>query len=152
MTTLINFGVQVSSSSGFCEQMALMVHPLDWLLELEGTKGSAILYLGYVEVNLQIPGIRTYDEDVLLLVILTMTYSEKVPVMVGSKIIDRAMGMIMKGEVARATATWEQAHFSAVMSESLQLPHRGTKGDGDAKRGLFLLQTPTLLPQGILSR
>ena len=41
----------------------------------------------------------------MLLVIPTMTYSEKVPVMVGSNIIDRAMGMIMKGELVRATAT-----------------------------------------------
>ena len=35
--------------------------------------------------------------------------------MVGSKIIDRAMGMIMKGELVRATTTWKQAHFGAVM-------------------------------------
>ena len=55
----LNSGAQVSIvNSGFCEQMALMVHPLDQLLELEGTGGSAIPYLGYVEVNLQIPGIR----------------------------------------------------------------------------------------------
>ena len=90
--------------------------PLDRLLELEGTRGSAIPYCGYVEVNLQILGTRGYNEDVLLLVILTKTYSEKVPVMVGSKIIDRAMGMITKGELARATVTWRQAHFGAFMS------------------------------------
>ena len=52
--------------------------------------------------------------------------------MVGSKLIDRAMGMIMKGELARATVTWKQPHFSVVMSWSLQLPHKGTRGDGDA--------------------
>ena len=38
----------------------------------------AIPYLGYIEVNLQIPGIRGYNEDVMLLVILTMIYAEKV--------------------------------------------------------------------------
>ena len=82
-----------------------MVHPLDRLLELEGTRGSAIPYVGYVEVNIQIPGIRGYNEDVLLLVILTITYCEKVPVMVRSKFNDRAMGMIMKGEIVMATTT-----------------------------------------------
>ena len=52
-------GMQVSSISwGFCEQMAIKDHPLDKLLKLEGTGGSAIPYLGYVEVNLQISGIR----------------------------------------------------------------------------------------------
>ena len=85
--------------------MALKIHPLDRLLELEGPGGLAIPYLGYVEVNLQIPGIKGYNKDVLLLVITTTTYSEKMPVMVGCKIIGRVRGMIMKGELVRATAT-----------------------------------------------
>ena len=99
VTALINSGAQVSSvSSGFCEWMILKIHPLDRLLELEGTKGSAILYSRYVEINLQIPDIRGCNDDVLLLVMPTTAYSEKVPVMVGSNIIDRLMGMITKGE------------------------------------------------------
>ena len=58
VTTLIDSGEQVSSvSSGFCKWMTLKVHPLDRLLELEGTGGSAIPYLGFVEVNLQIHSI-----------------------------------------------------------------------------------------------
>ena len=77
--------------------MTLKVHPLDRLLELEGTRGSTIPYLGYVEVNLQILGMKGYNEDILLLVILTMAYSEKVWIMVGSRIIDRAMGMMKRG-------------------------------------------------------
>ena len=77
--------------------MALWVQPLDSLLELEGTGSSAIPYLGYVEVSLQILGIKGYNEDILLLVIPMMIYAKKVLVMVGSKIIDRAMGMITKG-------------------------------------------------------
>ena len=102
----------------------MKVHPLGRLLELEGTGGSAIPYLGCVEVNLQIPGIKGYNEDILLLVIPTMTYSEKVLIMVRSKIIDRAMGMMTKGELMRAATSWKQAHFGEVMSRSLQLPHR----------------------------
>ena len=73
-------------------------------------------YLGYVEVNLQIQGIKGYNEDILLLLTQTMTYSEKVLVVVGSKIIDRAMGMTTKGEIARATMTWKQAHLGTVIS------------------------------------
>ena len=99
--------------------MALKVHPLDRLLKLEGSIGAAIPYLGYVEVNLQIRG---YNEGVMLLVILILTYAKKVLVMVGSKSIDRAMEVIMKGELAKATVTWRQVHFSTVMSRSLWLP------------------------------
>ena len=99
---LIDMGAQVSSiSSGFCKWMALKVNPLDRLLKLEDPGRATTPYLGYVVVNLQIPGKRGYNKDVMLLVILTMIYAEKVPVMVGSKIIDRAMGIIMKEELAR---------------------------------------------------
>ena len=59
----------------------------------------------------------------MLLIILTTTYSEKVLVMVESKIIDWMMGMMTNGELVRATVTWKQAHFGVVMFGSLQLPH-----------------------------
>ena len=145
VTALINSRAQVSSmSSQFCEQMALRVHPFHRLLELEGTRGSSLPYLGYVEVNLQIPGMKGYNEDILLLVIPTMTYSEKVLVMVGSVIIDRAMGMITKGKLVRVTVTWKQAHFGAVMSRLLQLPHRRTRGTEMLWRGLLPVLPPTL--------
>ena len=69
-----------------------------------------------MEVNLQILGIRAYNEDVLLLAIPTMAYAERVPVMVGSKIINKALSCMTGGELAHATMTWHQAHFRAVMS------------------------------------
>ena len=53
MTALIASGAQVSSiSSQFCGDLALQIQPLGWFLELEGTGGSAIPYLWFVEVNL----------------------------------------------------------------------------------------------------
>ena len=134
--TLITSGAQVSSvSSGFCEQMALKVHPLDRPLKLEGTSQAAIPYLGYVEVNLQIPGIRGYNKDVMLLVILTMTYAEKVPVMVGSNIIDRAMGIILKGELSKMTMTWRQAHFSAIILGVTPASPQMNKGEWEPQEG-----------------
>ena len=124
----MDLGAKVSCiSSGFCKLLTQEVHPLGRLLELEGTGDSAIPYLGYIEVNLQISGIKGYDEDILLLVILTMTYSEKVLVIVGPKIKDRAMGIMTKGELARETMAWKQAHFGVVMSGLLQLPYTDSK-------------------------
>ena len=122
---------QVSSvSSQFCGELALEIQPLGCLLELEGTGGSAMPYLGFVEVNLQIPGIQCYNEDVLLLIIPTMTCSKMVPVVVGSEIIDRALSLITKGELKKATMTWRQADFGAVMSGSLQLSHTSSSKTG----------------------
>ena len=55
------------------------------------------------------------------MVIPTTTYSKTVPVMVGTKIIDKALSLMTAGELAKATTTWRQAHFGAVMLGSLQL-------------------------------
>ena len=92
-----------------------------------GDGGAAIPYPRFVEVNLQILGIRNYNEDVLLLVIPTTTYSKTVPVMVGTKIIDKALSLMTAGELAKATMTWRQAHFGAVMLGSLQLSYSSSE-------------------------
>ena len=84
VTALIDSGAQVLNiSMQLCEDLDLEIQPLGQLLELEGTGGAAIPYLTFVEVNLQILGIRGYNKDVLLLAIPTMAYAEGVPVMVG---------------------------------------------------------------------
>ena len=86
VTALIDFGAQVSNiSAQLCEDQGLEIQSLGWLLGLEGTGDAAIPYLRFVEVNLQILGIRGYNKDVLLLAIPTMAYTEGVPVMVGFK-------------------------------------------------------------------
>ena len=127
VAALIDLGAQVLSiSAQFCENLTLQIQPLGWLLELEGMGGAAIPYLRYVEVNLQIPGIKGYNEDVLLLVIPTTTYSKAVPAVVGTKIINKALSFMTMGELAKATMTWRQAHFGAVMMGSLQLSCSGS--------------------------
>ena len=124
MAALVDLGAQVLNiSAQLCEELGLKIQPLGWLLELEGTGGAAIPYLRFVEVNLQVLGIRSYNEDVLLLAIPTTAYAERVLVVVGSKIIDKALSCMTAGELARGTTTWQQAHFGAVMSGLLQLSH-----------------------------
>ena len=68
------------------------------------------------------------------MVIPFTTYSEMVLVVIGSKIIDRAMRIITKRELAKVTMTWRQVHFGAVMSGSLQLPNMGSNGNGVEKK------------------
>ena len=128
VAALVDSGAQVSMMSAqLCEELGLKIQPLGQLLELEGTGSAAIPYLRFVEVNLQILGIRRYNEDVLLLAIPTTAYTERVPVMVGSKIIDKALSCMTVGELTKATVTWQQAHFGAVMSGLLQLSHSSSE-------------------------
>ena len=107
VTALIDSGAQVSNiSAQLYKDLDLKIQALDWLLGLDGTGGAAIPYLGFVEVNLQILGIRGYNENELLLAIPTMAYTEGVLVVVGSKIIDRALSCMTVGELAHVTVTW----------------------------------------------
>ena len=103
-TVHIDLGAWVSSvSSQFCKELALQIQPLGQLLELEGTGGATIPYLGFMEVHLQILEIANYNKDVLLLAIPTTAYSEMVLVLVlvGSKIIDRALSLVTKESLQR---------------------------------------------------
>ena len=62
VTALIDLGAWVSNiSAQLCKDLGLKIQPLGQLLELQGTGGAAIPYLGFVEVNLQILGIRGYN-------------------------------------------------------------------------------------------
>ena len=111
----------MSISAQFCEELTLTNSAPGLVIGAREDGGAAIPYLRFVEVNLQIPGIKSYNKDVLLLVIPTMTYSKTVPVVVGTKIINKALSLMIMGELAKATMTWRQAHFGAIMLGSLQL-------------------------------
>ena len=112
VTALIDLGDQVLSiSAQFCKELTLQIQPLGCLSELEGMGGAAITYLRFVEVNLKIPGIKSYNEDVLLLVIPTMTYSKTVLVVVDTKIINKALSLMTTGDLAKATTTWRQVNL-----------------------------------------
>ena len=131
---LIDSSAHVSSvSSQFCKELALEIPPLGQSLELEGTGGSAIPYLGFVEVNLQIPGIQCYNEDVLLVVIPTTTYSKMVLVMLGSKIIDRALSLKTKGSSRRWPQHGDRLTLELSCSGSLQLSHTNSSKTGVEK-------------------
>ena len=152
VTALIDSGTQVSSiSSGFCKLLILEVHSLGRLLELEGTGGSAIPYLGYVEVNLQIQGTKGYNEESCCWSYQPQATPKRVPVMVGSKIIDQVMGMMTKGDLVRATVTWKQAQFVVVMSRHSSFPTQIQKWQEKRERRSTVPQALILQHPGVLS-
>ena len=50
--------------------------------------GGDVPYEGYVELNLDIPEVAKFKEDVLMLVVKDSAYGEKVPVAIGTLHID----------------------------------------------------------------
>ena len=58
----------------FAEKLQLEIKPLKTILDIEGTRGGAVPYYRYVEYHLQLPQIKKFDVDVLMLVIDDSAY------------------------------------------------------------------------------
>ena len=117
---LIDSGAMISMKSrGYCEECGNKIQPLDNLLPIEGSGGADVPYLGYVEVTMCIPGIHSLDRDILMLVSHTTThYQQRVPIQIGSCIIDQVIKCITKDEQQSLSQSWKVAYVSTIISKS----------------------------------
>ena len=117
---LINSGAMISMMSrGYCDEHGYEIQPLDHLFLIEGSRGADIPYLGYVEVRMCILGNHSFDRNVLMLVSHTMThYHQRVPIQVGSCIINQVTNSISEDELQFPSQSWELAHVSTIISKS----------------------------------
>ena len=77
------------------------------MLHLEGMGGLSIPYLGYIEATVRIPPIKDYEECVPILVLRSPSPSSlRVPVQLGTMVLDKAMAKIMVGKLACTSSTW----------------------------------------------
>ena len=80
------------------KKMGLKIQNLESLLDIEGGGGIAIPYIGYVEVNLQIPESKNYNEDALMMVMNDSRYGKKkVPFAIGTIHIHTALKEMTNG-------------------------------------------------------
>ena len=114
---LIDSGAMISMmSKGYCNDHGYEIQPLDQLVPMEGSGGAVVHYLGYVEVRMQILGISSFDQDVLMLVSHTTAhYHRWVPIQVGSRIIDPATNCITKEELKSLPQSWKLAYISTII-------------------------------------
>ena len=95
---------------------------MDWLVPIEGSEGADVPYLGYVEVRMWIPGIRSFDQDVLMLASHTTThYHRWVPIQVGSQIIDQVANCITEEELPSLSPSGKLAYVSTTIWKSSQI-------------------------------
>ena len=71
--------------------------------------------MGYIKVNLKIPEIKAFNEDVLMLVIEDSTYAQCVPIQLGMLHIDRALDLISDKEVAQLSRKWKQSKLASLL-------------------------------------
>ena len=98
---LIDSGAMIlMMSKGYCDKHGYEIQPLDTLVPIEGSGIVDVPYLGYVEVRMQILGISSFEQDVVMLISHTTTcFHRRVAIQVGSQIIDQVINCITKGKL-----------------------------------------------------
>ena len=109
MTALLDTENQVTHVSHvFCLANGIEVHPPTKLVNIEGTGGNSIEYISYAEASFSLPmGSQSFDIEALLLVLPTTKYQRKVPVSIGTTIIDMVVDFINQNRPDHVSESWK---------------------------------------------
>ena len=109
VTALLDTGSQVTHiSEAFCQSNNIQIHPLDKLVEIEGTGGDIIKYIGYIEATLILPlGSQSFETEALLLVLPSTDYQQRVPIAIGTTITDMVVDFINKIKPDNLSKSWK---------------------------------------------
>ena len=107
---LLDSGSQLSAISWtWVKKLNLEPKELQYILHIEDSGGLEVPYLGYVEVHLQIPEVKAFDQDVLLLIIPVSAHTEYTPIMLGTLHIDMAIKLATEKELKNLNKQWQRS-------------------------------------------
>ena len=66
-------------------------------------------YLGYVEVHLEIPEVKAFNQDVLLLIVPDSTHTQSTPITLGTLHIDMAIKLATEEELRNLNKQWQRS-------------------------------------------
>ena len=116
ITCLVDSGSCMSAMvKSFAKALDLEIKPLHTILDIEVTGGGTCPYYGYVECRLQLPQIKKFDVDVLMLIIDDSEYGMRVPVQLGTLHIDMALDLATETEMRRLSRRWERAKMATAL-------------------------------------
>ena len=116
------------------------------LLHLEGTGGFSVLYLEYIVATVKIHPIKDYEECVPMLILMSSSpYSLRVPIQLGTTVLDRDMARITVEELACASNTWQQTYMSTVVTAKVASTDE-TKDNDTCTIGAPLVTTKPVIP------
>ena len=100
------------------KKMGFKMQNLENMLDIEGGGGIAIPYIGYVEAQLQIPEIKNYKEDALMVVMNNSRYGDKIPFAISTIHIHAALEKMTKEEWKNMTQSWKSVALPACTSKA----------------------------------
>ena len=86
-------------SLAWVKKLNLKPQQLWSILQIEGSGGLDVPYLGYVETSLRIPEIKAFDNDILLLIVPDSVHTHSTPITLGTLHIDMAIKLATKKEL-----------------------------------------------------
>ena len=108
--------------------LGLPIRKLETLLNIEGSAGSELPYLGYTELRLDIPEIVKFNHDVLMMVYPDSKYSHRVPVIIGTLYIDEALDLATNDELDSLSRGWKRGIVRCrVIAKQLSLKELGSE-------------------------
>ena len=144
---LLDTGAQIGNiSERLCEDLGLEILPVGPMLELEGTGGISIPYKGIVNVSLKVPGVESFQEEVPLLVLETTEYQEKVPVALGTSVLDLVVKAMTIEETEEATLSMKCVLKATMLSAGLRSVLASTPVKLDQFQGLLKVTKRIVIP------
>ena len=114
-------------------------------MPIEGSGGASVPYLGYVGVRMHIPGINTFDRDVLMLISPTTTrYHQRLPIQKGSHVIDQVTSCIPEEELQSLSQSWKMAYVSTIILKATSVSDHNF--DLDNGRGRVEISEEVTIP------
>ena len=97
---LLDSGSQLSAISfEWVKKLKFKPQQLQSILQIEGSEGLEVPFLGYVEAHLKIPEIEAFDLDVLLLIVPDSAHTQYTPIPLRILHIDMAIKLATKREL-----------------------------------------------------
>ena len=92
------------------QTLGLPIQKLETLLDIEGSAGMDVPYLGYTKLRLDIPEIAKFDHDVSMMVYPDSKYSHRhrVPIVIGTLHIDEVLDLATYDELASLSRGWKR--------------------------------------------
>ena len=106
---LLDSGSQLSAISWTWVIKLNLKPKLQSNLQIEGSGGLKVPYLGYVEVHLKIPEVKAFDQDVLLLIIPDSAHTQYTPITLGTLHIDMAIRLATEKELKNLNKQWQRS-------------------------------------------
>ena len=86
------------------------------MLEIEGSGGIDVPYLGYTEVNFQVLGVKALNEDILVVIQNDSANSSWVPITLGTLHID----MVIEKATSKELQIWGKEWKTGILSVKVE--------------------------------